>query len=172
MGNRVDPEAQVRADRLTLTPGGYKALTDAYTGSNRSINRNMVPDTKRGFAQVPQTKEEIIAQGLGTKTMKSVVEGQQVRQTDMAAKRRSKATQKFTDLVLDIATLPDKSVVRTAKINEMQKIIKQYPHDPESSITSAAISRNIPAVVREKYGISDNMSMEQIFKLMTMRKYE
>lgn len=160
------PEAERRDAALKLTPGGYKAVTDYLQYG--SGTREYVPG-KSGEAKVEQTGEKILAQALGTRTIKDSREATLMRGQKLNDEAKNKRISKQIELLADASKTNNQIM-----INKAVTKLRTYITDEESfrKLQAEMKERNIPEYIRFKFGTSGSMSVSKMRRLKEIMEME
>lgn len=158
------PEEERRDAALTLTPGGYKSIVDY--AKYDSDTRKWVPD-KKGDAVTAQTSDQITAQALGTRTLKTAREKEIIRQRDLDMKTQNVRVTKQVNMLANAIIKDDHESFKKAltKIHELGLTDKELMGMMKTELKN----RNIPEYIRKKYGTALSMSYG---KMRNVQAYE
>jgi len=158
------PEEERRDAALTLTPGGYKSIVDY--AKYDSDTRKWVPD-KKGDAVTAQTSDQITAQALGTRTLKTAREKEIIRQRDLDMKTQNVRVTKQVNMLANAIIKDDTESFKKAltKIHELGLTDKELMGMMKTELKN----RNIPEYIRKKYGTALGMSYG---KMRNVQAYE
>lgn len=162
-------DAEVRKADLSFQPVvGTKAIIDRF--KHDADTRDYVPDTTRGFAEVPQTPREEVATLLGTRTNETALTSKRLWLEKKDLAKKTKLFEKHVDIAFD--RIEDGASFDVKKLIQEGIAIGKTPDVILESFVNIAKSRNIPHSVRFQVGTDGSISLEEMIKIMKYNKVE